>query len=171
MRALHGQRGSARDLLGGQPLSQTQRQPPHTALRQEQRDALLRRHSSGRSEDAWKRRPRKGWVCEQQQHSGEIQLFQQPIDSISSQLSSPSQVGRLAAASSPSSSSNSKPSPASSLQCRTGLPTQGDMIVSGTVDEFAGLAVAERPDTSRNSDVDYLAVGLLPTPLLFLLAP
>ena len=32
------------------------------------------------------------------------------------------------------------------------------MIVAGTGDEFAGLQVAERPDTSRNSDVDYLSV-------------
>ena len=161
MRALHGQRFAPDCPTGfAQAPSQAQRQIPHAALRLEH-DAWHARHGSGRSEDAWKRRPRKGCTCEQ--HSGDCQLSQQSIATSSKQRSSPSQMGHPAAPASTSSSDN-RASPASSLQCRTGLPTQGDMVVSGTGDEFAGLQVAERPDTSRNSDVDYLAVRRLATP-------
>ena len=159
MQRLHGLRGSAGDLLGSQPCLTSRRQLAYTPLPPGQRSALHRSPAAGRREDAWKRRPRKGcWVCERD--SSDTQRSQQPVAAIREQLPCPSQMGQPAIA-----STSRRPSePASALQCRTGLPTQGDMVVAGTGDEFAGLQVAERPDTSRNSDVDYLAVRLCPAP-------
>ncbi len=154
MQPLLGLHGLGRGLPGGQPFSRVKSQLAHTPLRLEQRDASYSRSpTAGRRRDAWKRRPRKGClVCAL--HSADTQLSQQPVDAIRDQSPDPSLLRQPASSSTSAGASD----PASSVQCRTGLPTQGDMIVAGTGDEFAGLQVAERPDTSRNSDVDYLSV-------------
>ncbi len=152
MQPLLGLHGSGRGFPGGHPCSPVKSQLAYTPLRPEQRDASYSRSpTAGRRRDAWKRRPRKGClVCAR--HSADTQLSQQAVDPIRDQVSDPSHFGQ------PASTSAGASDPALSVQCRTGLPTQGDMIVAGTGDEFAGLQVAERPDTSRNSDVDYLSV-------------
>ena len=154
MQPLLGRHGSGLGLPGGQACSSVKSQLAHSPLRSAQRDASYSRSlTAGRRRDAWKRRPRKGClVCER--HSADTQLSLRPVAAIRDRSPDPSQVGQPVS----SSTSAGVSDPASSVQCRTGLPTQGDMVVSGTGDEFAGLQVAERPDTSRNSDVDYLSV-------------